>query len=84
MKDYGFKFNMSNILVCRVFSMFLFGNTVLPSGIKNECAAVMHDLLLYRCDFLQTAVPQDGGIKQNHKRVEHMMDGATSTMQLFN
>lgn len=84
MKDYGFKFNMSNILVCHVFSMFLFGITVLPSDITNECVAVMHDLLLYRYDFLQTAVPQDGGLKQNYKCVEHMMDGVTSTTQLFN
>lgn len=75
---------MSNILVCCVFNMFLVGIMVLPSGIKNKCVAVMHDLLLYRCDFLQTAVRQDGGIKQNYKRVELMMDGVTSTTQLFN
>lgn len=61
---------MSTIPVCHVFNMFLCAITVLPSGIKYEYVAVMHDLLLYRCDFLQTAVPQDAGIKLNYKCVE--------------
>lgn len=49
--------------------MFLCAITMLPSGIKYEYVAVVHDLLLYRCDFLQTAVPQDAGIKLNDKCV---------------